>query len=297
MYHPPMKNYADVIGGTTRAFVLTATCLLAAMPSFGQAPPAGGSSPGGGQPPGGQQPAQPATPGASYRIQSDMLAYQASDVIAERIAADVRNQRLVIYDGPTFENLQFYEAYSAELNAFESAYNQLSPPPAQPAAPAPGNSLQDFTAAASAAQTIVNTLAATRSSTEYGTQQTNLQSDALVSQLVHHLNGANAVIVPKLLLEAPSELGFSAVPPPDHCGALANSVPDQLACILKIRAQKATYVGFADLDKTFQSFVANLIGITVATTLAAPPAGGGGAAPATPGPVPTGNTAMLSPAK
>jgi hypothetical protein len=269
MYCPAMKNYLVVTHISKLMLLWSAVYLLTTATAHGQGQ-TGGSPPGGGQNAGGQQQGQSSTAGAgaTYRIQSDMLAYQASDVIAQRIAADVQNQRLVIYDGPTFENLQFYEAYTAALSAFESAYNQLSP--------GGGSSLQDYSAVATAAQTIVNTLAAVRSSTEYGTQQTSLQSDALVSELAHHLSASSTVIAPKLFLETPNDLNFSAAPPANNCSSVVNSVPDQLACILKIRGQKVNAKGFADLDKIFQSFFANLIGVTVATSLAAQSSGGGG---------------------
>lgn len=245
---------------TTIAFIGTAV-----TPAIGQGGKGAGQPQGAGQSPGSSpsQQGQPAGSAAVYRIESDMLAYQAADVISAEIASEVKGQRLLVYDAPTFENLQFYEAYSAELSSFESGFSLVSG--------GTGATLNDFAAAATAAQTIVSSLAAMRSSTEYGTQQTSLQVDALIAQLSSHLAGSGPTIVPKFLLETPEDITFHQPVTNSNCAALSKSIPDQLSCLLRIRAQAAAVPAnaqkFQDIDKLFQPFFANLLGVTVASSL------------------------------
>jgi hypothetical protein len=245
---------------TTIAFIGTAVTPVIGQGGKGAAQPQGaGQSPGSSPSPQGQ----PASSPAVYRIESDMLAYQAADVISAEIASEVKGQRLLVYDAPTFENLQFYEAYSAELSSLESGFSLVSG--------GTGATLNDFAAAATAAQTIVSSLAAMRSSTEYGTQQTSLQVDALIAQLSSHLAGSGPTIVPKFLLETPEDITFHQPVTNSNCAALSKSIPDQLSCLLRIRAQAAAVPAnaqkFQDIDKLFQPFFANLLGVTVASSL------------------------------
>jgi hypothetical protein len=228
-----------------------------------------------------------------YRVESDMAALQASDNVAAEIATEIGSENLVVYDQPTFQNLQFYEAYSTEVGLFESAYSQIIKNSS-------GATLQDFAASATAAQTIISTLAAMRSSTETSAQQTNIAVDTLTAQLANHL-GAGRVLDPKLFTGGAPGLDDLAPPdltklPASNCNLVSVSIPTQLTCLLSIRAQAATAnpQKFQDVDKVFQSFLGNLLGSSVASSVVTPTApvggvGGGGAA------TPTTTTQVTAP--
>ncbi len=198
----------------------------------------------------GQSPASGASAGASYRVEEDMLAYQAADVVAAEIANNVKNQRLILYDQPTFINLQFYEAYAAEIATLESAYERITTSHASYGA-------LDFPGSATAAQTIIGTLAAMRSTTDIGSQQTSSQIDAIIALLAKHLVNPSAVVVPKLLLATPFDLKITGAASNSDCNNINKSVPDQLACLLTVRAAAASQGNneeFQTLTSSFSRF-------------------------------------------
>jgi hypothetical protein len=265
------------------AHVLLTVAIFAIPTAFlGQKGSGSGGQQSTGSGAGGQQQASPgqgASPsGGNYRVESDMAAVQAADNVAAQMALEIGNERVIVYDQPTFQNLQFYEAYSAEIGLFESAYRQIIA--------STGSTLQDFAASATAAQTIISTLAAMRSSTETSGQQTNITVDTLTAQLAHHLISGQ-VMLPKFFMNGVPGTNDLAAPnlatlPTINCNNVALSVPTQLACILQVRAQAANAdpAKFQEVEKLFQSFLGNLLGSSVASSVltpaAAPAPGAGG---------------------
>ena len=271
-----------LIGVLGTFFLVLLPALPAQKGSGGGGQQTGGSGGGGQQQQaGGSQSSSPSS--GVYRVESDITALQASDNVAAEIAKEIGNEKVIIYDQPTFQNLEFYEAYSTEVSLFESAYTQIIQN-------GTGATLQDFAASATAAQTIVSSLAAMRSSTESSAQQTNIAVDTLTAQLAQH---AAQVIVPKIFISGVAgmddmTLPNLAGPPASKCSDVTNSVPAQLACLLKLRAQAAATNSqkFQDVDKLFQSFLGNLLGSSVASSVVTPTApvaggGGGGTTPTT----------------
>jgi len=230
------------------------------QPSDGGSGGGGNSKGQGGQSSGGQggggQPGAPTS--NSYRVEIDMLAYDAADKIAEHISSEIKDKdtKFVIYDKQTFVTLQLYEAYEAGISIFESAFRLVQ-----------SNATKSFEAGVSAAQTVVSTLAALRSTTEFGTQPVNLNTDALIAQLSYRLPGR--VVVPKIILENPTlsnDLGlgsWDSTTTESSCADLNKSVPWQLACVLAQRNQAVGKPGFAEIDKLFQSFFGTLMNIGV----------------------------------
>lgn len=222
----------------------------------------GGNSGSGGGGQGGQtatsqQSASPSS-SSSGRIEATMLAYEASDKIATYLADQVKAYRLFIYDNQTFASLQTYDAYAATVSAFEMSFRLITTP-----SPEPSN-LTDFT---SGLQSIVGTLGALRSTSEYTAQTVDFNGDALIAQVAHRLPGS--VIVPKMLLLSNNDLTFpdvNAITDAD-CANIQKTVPHQLGCLLKVR-KKAANGGsdkdsFKELDKLFQAFFGTLMGTSV----------------------------------
>ncbi len=241
----------------------------------------GGQSTGG-QGGGGQQAGAPSS--NTYRVEIDMLAYDAADKIAQHISSGLPGKgEFIIYDTQAFSTVQLYEAYEAGISVFESAYRLVQ-----------SNETKSLEAGVAAAQTIVGTLATLRSTTEFGTQTVNLNSDALVAQLTSRLSGR--VIVPKIFLgnlTGADDLGlgdWKAKVTEDHCADPGKTVPRQLACLLTQRNRAAGKPGFAEIDKLFQSFLGILLNINVSGNVTAP--GSAGRAPNT---TPDGTTTGKGP--
>jgi len=221
---------------------------------------AGGNSKGqGGQSTGGQGGGgqQGTTASNSYRVEIDMLAYDAAEKIADHIRSQINGTgtKFIVYDEQTFVNLQTYQAFEAGISSFESAYTLLGL-----------NKGKSLEAGVAAAQTIVSTLAALRSSTEFATQPVNLNTDALVAQLASKLPGK--VVVPRIILENPLEvddLGLDSWDVNKNTGGCADvqkSVPWQLACVLAKRNEVIGAPGFSEIDKLFLSFLGTVLNIS-----------------------------------
>lgn len=251
--------------------------LLGSNPSFGQkgsgsassSASAGGSSGAGGQ--AGQSAAGQGggsgASGPSSRVEASMLAYEASDKIAARIADQVKGHTLYIYDGPTFASVQAYEAYAATVSTFEMSFRLFMTVKPQ----------SSFMTSATGAQTVAATITALRSTAEYTSETVNIQTDPIIAQLAHHLGGSN-VIVPKFLLLSADDLQSSGTSSLQEnktsCADIKRTIPDQLGCLQLVRnnaavaisadkSASAAQAAFADLDKLFQAFLGPFMGTSV----------------------------------
>jgi hypothetical protein len=195
------------------------------------------------------------------RVEASMLAYTASDRIAAHIATQIRDGRqVVIYDPATFAELQAYDAYATIVSTFEAAYVAARGPGRGPSSRAAA------TTGVAAAQTIVSTLAALRSSTEFAAQPVDLSADALIAQLAAHLS--TPVIVPKILLVEPP--ASAPNPTPDHdCANVSYPITTQLACLLQVRAGTPPDGPDAKfVDKLFEAFFGALMGAGTSSSTA-----------------------------
>src|SRR5262249_20577375 len=178
-----------------------------------------------GQDAGGQQ-SDSSNSGPSSRVEAAMLAYDASDLIAKHIASKVKGSTLIIYDNQTFSSLQAYEAYTATLATLERALQM--------------GRIQGLDGG-TLASTVVSTLAALRSATDYANQAVDFNQDALIAQVAQHLtsDASTHVIVPKILLLNPDDLQWPKDQKPDlqNCSEIKKIVPQQLACLLNVRNQ------------------------------------------------------------
>jgi hypothetical protein len=152
-----------------------------------------------------------------------------------------------------------------------------------------------FITAAGGVQTVAAALGALRSTAEYAPDTVNFQLDPVIAQVSHHLT-SGTVIVPKFVLLA-DDLKASAPGALLHtnCSDIAKTIPDQLGCLLMARndasvaisgggdltAKALKQAAFGDLDKMFQVFFGQLMGVSVnlgsttSSPQAAGPAGGG----------------------
>ena len=223
----------------------------------------GGNSGGsGGSQKGGQDGSTSQSNSSSTRVEADMLAYEASDTIASHIASNVCGHRLVIYDAQTFASLQAYDANSAALKLFTEVFKKQT------------FFAFDGGAAATALQTVVGTLSALKSSTEFQAQPTNIELDALTAQVANKVSGlcsganASTVIVPKILLL--NDFKMDAQPTETEskesesdCSSIAKTVPQQLKCIIDLRNTAMQGNKNSDyLDKLFQVFLGNVLGVS-----------------------------------
>jgi hypothetical protein len=258
-------------------------CSASAQSSQGGGGGAGGggggaNGSGGSQAAGAQQEGSPSS-APSGRIEATMLAYDASEKIAEHIKGLVGGHRLYIYDSQTFASIQTYDSYAATVGTFETSFRLLTesaadamhdvdeaksslasamatdsglsptlkpPPPtvgeaeakvqeAAPSANAPAGTSILGNPIVSGVQTVVSTLAALRSSTEFAAQAVDFNTDALTAQVARQLPGS--VVVPKMFLFS-SDDDLRAFDPhslPGNCSGLTETVPQQLGCLLKLR--------------------------------------------------------------
>jgi hypothetical protein len=209
---------------------------------------------------------------AATRVEAAMTAYQAADTIATRISSRVSGRRIVVYDSQAFGAIQTYESYAAALKIFEASFRQ-GPPVA-------------FDGGA-AAQAVVSTLTAVKSSTDFAPQPLDSNQDALVAQIVHKLEGSSTVLVPKIILLKDNDLNLPAdlndVGDTD-CSNINKTVPVQLSCIIATRNEgnNSDYI-----DKLFQLFIGNILGVSVTSAdkkTPAPPPDPAPAAPPSPDP-------------
>ncbi len=188
---------------------------------------------------------------SSSRQEIAIISYEASDEIATHIAQNVKGRRLVIYDAQAFAALQSYEAYAAIISTLETAFKL-------------GTTQQKSTGIVplDAAQTVVSTLASLRSSTEYGAGSVDPNLDVLTAQVINKLSTPQSVFVPKFLLLANDDLDSPAEGDiEDHdCADLDLGVPNQLACLMKVRDENRQNQNFTDTDKLFQTFLGTIIG-------------------------------------
>jgi len=216
--------------------------------------------------------------GSTVRIESQMIAYEASDQIAAQIASHMSATKVLVYDSQTFTSLQAYEAYTSIVSTLESAMKMGTA------------GTMSFGAAATAAQTVVSTLSALRSSTEYATQPVNLDTDALTAQIIARLSGKTQVILPQILLLNTEDLkAFDASDVDDeNCSSLDKTVPAQLACLLNVRDEMEPEPDSL-VDKVFQLFWTSIMGTSSTTTSKATDQGNApadGAPPQTGAPTP-----------
>jgi hypothetical protein len=235
----------------------------------------GGSGGGGGTPSAnGQQDSPSAT-----RIEASIIAYEASNTIAAHIGGQVQNTKVLIYDSQTFASLQAYESYAASVSALEIAF-KVGDLEESEKATAP---------ALEAAQTVVSTLAALRSTTEYGNASVDFNTDALAAQVAHKLGPGSSIVAPKFLLLANGDLDSPAPDDvQDHdCADIDLGIPGQVACLLQVRENHRKNPNFTNVDKLFQAFLNTVVGNSSTAK--------GNSDPSTPQPGPADSTAPANP--
>jgi hypothetical protein len=164
------------------------------------------------------------TAGGLYqKLESWDLATSSGAEVFVRQAAHLSGNVLC----QTFGALQTYEAYAATVTTLEMALKMGAVQALD------GGSL---------ASTVVSTLAALRSSTDYTTQPLDFSQDVLIAQVANHLvtDPATHVIVPKMLLLNPTDLQPSGEVDDENCSEIEKSVPEQMACLLNLRSEVAT---------------------------------------------------------
>jgi len=252
---------------------LVAIALVPTPPLPAQSKGSGGGSSGGGTASGGNGSSQKGQGGqdssgsqtnstsSSTRVEADMVAYQASDTIAAHIASNVCGHKLVIYDAQTFASVQTYEAYSGALKLFADEFTSRT-----------ARAL-DAGALPQALQTIVGTLSALKSSTDFQTQPVNLDQDALIAQVAHKVSElcaksevGSSVIIPKILLLDDPKLNDDTKPFED-CDSVKKTVPKQLYCVIHLRNEAMKGKDSDYLDKLFQTFLGNVLGVSANSTV------------------------------
>lgn len=237
----------------------------------------GGSSSGGnassqkGQEGQNSSAAQSNSPASSTRVEADMLAYEASDKIAGHIASNVCGHKLVIYDAQTFTSMQAYEAYSGALKVFADEFTRRAPPPT--------GQIQPKAVTPEALQSIVGTITALKSSTDFQALPVNPDQDALIAQVANQVSAScskkesivtSLVVLPKILLLDDSSLHDADDKDPyTNCNSLRKTVPRQLSCVMYLRNQvvKDAKKDSDYLDKIFQAFVGTVLGVSTDSTV------------------------------
>ena len=298
MEHSQMKRKTFLFVLVTAFLMMFGTCLSYGQKGSGGQTGSGGGASGGSQTGGNSggagtsQSASSSGSGQSTRIESTMLAYEASDKIAAQIATEVTGHTLYIYDGQSFAAIQAYDAYDATVGVFETGFNLFL---------LPGSS---FVAAAPAVQQIASTIGSLRSSAEYSAQTVDFQTDPIIAQVASHLTNTSVIVPKMLLLDDDLASPAAAQVMTSGCADISKTIPAQLACLLQIRnaafkqanaastgtqnvADPNKAAAFTQLDKLFQVFFGTLMGTSVNlsgnSANATPHGQGGGDPPQGPG--------------